>query len=188
MTFVSVAEAARHLGIDVKTLRRWQADAQLPLQSHPGDGRKKGMSIEHLQALARLHQRRLLPEEEEQPTSVKGDGPELFAALLSLPEQLSTLQTQITVLQQNVADLTLQLQQQTQPPERSTVPAQASKTSKRSSKSAPQVSHPRSAVKTPSKPIHVIPRVEYGKQGHYVVICPKDGVLSFEPDTDEWFA
>src|SRR6266568_5615580 len=69
MTFVSVAEAARHLGIDVKTLRRWLADAQLPLQSHPYDGRKKGMSLEHLQVLARLHQRILasLPPESLAP-------------------------------------------------------------------------------------------------------------------------
>ena len=36
--------------------------------------------------------------------------------------------------------------------------------------------------------MHVIPRVEYGEQGHYVVICPKHGLLPFEPDTPEWFA
>ena len=59
MTFVSVAQAARHLGIDAKTLRRWLAEAQLPLHSHPHDGRKKGVSDEHLQLLARLHQRSL---------------------------------------------------------------------------------------------------------------------------------
>jgi hypothetical protein len=42
MTCVSVAEASHHLGIDVKTRHRWLGDAQLPLQCHPGDGRKKG--------------------------------------------------------------------------------------------------------------------------------------------------
>jgi len=31
-----------------------------------------------------------------------------------------------------------------------------------------------------SRRTHVIPRVEYGKEGHYVVICPKRGVLPFE--------
>ncbi len=41
MTFVSLADACRRLGIDAKTLRRWLADAQLPLQGHPRDGRKK---------------------------------------------------------------------------------------------------------------------------------------------------
>ena len=44
MTFVSLADACRRLGIDAKTLRRWLEDAQLPLQSHPRDGRKKGVS------------------------------------------------------------------------------------------------------------------------------------------------
>ncbi len=38
------------------------------------------------------------------------------------------------------------------------------------------------------KPAHVIPRVEYAQEGRSVVICPKHGVLSFEPDTPEWFA
>jgi DNA-binding transcriptional MerR regulator len=100
MTFVSVAEAARHLGIDVKTLRRWLGDAQFPLQSHPCDGRKKGISHEHLQVLARLHQRSLAPGGEEPSPPVKSEGPERSRALLSLPEQLSTLQTQIATLQQ----------------------------------------------------------------------------------------
>ena len=54
MTFVSLAQAARRLGIDAKTLHRWLADAQLALQSHPHDGRKKGVSSEHLHLLAHL--------------------------------------------------------------------------------------------------------------------------------------
>src|SRR5258708_29656186 len=67
--FRSVAQATRSLGIDAKTLHRWLADAQLPLQCHPHDGRKKGMSEEHLQVLARLHQRRLASSEEEGPAT-----------------------------------------------------------------------------------------------------------------------
>ncbi len=106
MTFVSVAEAACHLGIDVKTLRRWLCDAQLSLQCHPHDGRKKGMSLEHLQVLARLHQRCLAPLFQEPPAPVKSEVPPLPAELLALPEQLSALQTQIAALQQQVADLT----------------------------------------------------------------------------------
>src|SRR5690348_12133464 len=57
MTFVSLAQATRRLGIDVKTLHRWLAEARISLQSHPEDGRKKGISEEHLHVLARLHQR-----------------------------------------------------------------------------------------------------------------------------------
>jgi hypothetical protein len=35
---------------------------------------------------------------------------------------------------------------------------------------------------------HVLPLVEYGAQGKYVVICPERGLLDFEPDSPEWFA
>jgi hypothetical protein len=34
----------------------------------------------------------------------------------------------------------------------------------------------------------VLPLVEYGAQGNYVVISPEEGLLSFEPDSSEWFA
>lgn len=188
MIFVSVAQAARHLGIDAKTLHRWLCDAQLPLQSHPGDGRKKGMSSEHLQLLARLHQRSLASLPEVPPTPVKSEVPPLPAALLEMPEQLSSLQDQIATLQQQVADLTRLLQSHEQA---SAAPAASTKPTRatiRPSKPAPQAPRSRPTAKTPRKPVHVISRVEYGKQGHYVVICPKHGVLPFEPETQEWFA
>jgi hypothetical protein len=35
---------------------------------------------------------------------------------------------------------------------------------------------------------HILPLVEYGAQGQYVVISPEEGLLSFEPDSPEWFA
>ena len=34
----------------------------------------------------------------------------------------------------------------------------------------------------------VLPLVEYGVQGNYVVISPEEGLLSFVPDSPEWFA
>ena len=33
----------------------------------------------------------------------------------------------------------------------------------------------------------VIPRVEYGAQGLYVLVCPREGTLSFTTDSLEWF-
>jgi hypothetical protein len=188
MTFVSVAQATRSLGIDAKTLHRWLAEAQLPLPCHPHDGRKKGVSSHHLQLLARLHQRRLaaLPEESAAPAA--GAPPELAAALLAVPEQLAALQAQITALQQQVADLPLLLQQQTPPPVSPASPEEPGRTSRPSSKRAHSAPRSRPTAKTPRKPVPVIPRVEYGEEGHYVVICPKQGVLPFEPDTPEWFA
>ena len=188
MTCVSVAEAASHLGIDVKTLHHWLTDAQLSLQSHPHDGRKKGMSLHHLQVLARLHQRSLAPLLQEPPAAVKSEVPPLPAELLALPQQMCALQTQIAALQQQVANLTLLLKPQAHPPVNQVPPAQPSKPSSKTVQKAPR-SHPTASPtpKTPSKPVHVIPRVEYGNEGHYVVICPKHGVLPFEPDTQEWF-
>jgi transposase-like protein len=189
MTFVSVAEAARHLGIDVKTLRRWLSDAQLSRLRHPHDGRKKGMSHEHLQVLARLHQRSLASLPQEPPAPMKSAGPELSAALLSLPEQLSTLQAQIVALQQQVADLTHLLQLHIQQPPSPSASMQQARATKRPPKPVPPAPRSRpAAAKSPCKPVHVIPRVEYGSEGRYVVICPKHGVLPFEPDTQEWFA
>ena len=190
MLFFSVAHATRRLGIDAKTLRRWLVEAQLPLQLHPHDGRKKGVSSEHLQLLARLHQRSLAPLPEESAAPEAGAPPELAAALLAVPEQLAALQAQITALHHQVAALTLLLQQQTPPPVSPPTQAQPSKTSKRSARpAAPRARPAVSAVATtPRKPVHVIPRVEYGEEGHYVVICPKHGLLPLEPDTPEWFA
>jgi hypothetical protein len=179
MTFVSLAEATRRLGIDAKTFHRWLAEAQIPLHNHPDDGRKKGVSDEHLQVLAHLHQRSLvlLPEEPAVPT-----------ALLALPEQIAVLQTQIAALQQQVADLACLLKPHQSASANPTAQAQPSRTAKRPSKSTPAAPRSRPKASAPSKPVHVIPRVEYGKEGHYVVICPKHGLLPFEPDTEEWFA
>ena len=65
MSFWSMADCCRHLGIDPKTLRRWLLQAQLPVQPHPTDGRKTGLSEQHLRQLASLHHRSLptLPEQ-----------------------------------------------------------------------------------------------------------------------------
>ncbi len=190
MTFVSVAQACHRLGIDAKTLHRWLADAQLALQSHPHDGRKKGLSAEHLQALARLHQRSLTPLPQEPPAFVAHKELELPAALLTLPEQLSALQDQIAALQQHMAALTHLLELHGQAPATPAAPLQQTRTARRSSKPPPPALHPRRAApaKTPPTSTHVIPRVEYGKEGHSVVICPKHGLLPFEPETEEWFA
>jgi hypothetical protein len=188
MTFVSLAEATRRLGIDVKTLHRWLAEAQISLQSHPDDGRKKGVSDELLHALARLHQRSLTPLCEVPPVPAASPVPELAAALLMLPEQLCVLQTQIAALQGQVADLTRLIMQHGSEPAIPAGPAKSSRTLKPSAK--PTCSRPAASAttKTPPKPVPVIPRVEYGEEGHYVVICPKKGLLPLEPDTQEWFA
>ena len=98
MTFVSVAQATKRLGIDAKTLHRWLADAQLALHHHPHDGRQKGVSAQELYVLAHLHQRSLTPLPEVPPAPIAASVPELSPALLGLPERLDALQTQIAAL------------------------------------------------------------------------------------------
>lgn len=188
MIFVSVADACRHLGVDAKTLHRWLAQAQLSLPCHPSDGRKKGVSQQHLQVLAHLHHRYLAGCEEEGPAQLSCPILALPADLLKLPEQLAAMQAHLLTLQQQVTDLTCLLQSHEQAsaaPEPSTKPTRATL---RPAKPAPPAPRSRPATKPPRKPVHVIPRVEYGREGRYVVICPKHGVLPFEPDTPEWFA
>ena len=171
MLFLSLADACRLLGIDPKTLHRWLAHAHLCLQPHPGDARKHGLSEDHLHLLARLHQRALptLPPETTAPVSAAR--PPLPTELLALPTTLGALQAQLTALQQQVADLTHLLQQHAHQPAIPAAPAQQAM-----------------AAKPPREPTHVLPLVEYGSQGHYVVICPKQGLLALEPDSSAWFA
>jgi transposase-like protein len=189
MTLVPLAEAAHRLGIDLKTLHRWLAQAQLSLHSHPGDGRKKGVSSEHLHLLAHLHQRSLTPFPAEPSAPGPNEMPALSALVLALPEQLSALQTQLAALQQQVSDLTRLLEYRQPEPTLSAAPTPLNRSNKRSRQPvAPRARATSAAAKPPRQPVHVIPRVEYSPEGRYVVICPKQGVLPFEPETPEWFA
>jgi hypothetical protein len=191
MTLYSVADACCCLGVDAKTLRRWLAEVHLPLQDHLHDARKKGVSSEHLHLLAKRHRRLLTPLPKEPAESVPDVLPSFPAALLALPETLGALQDQIAALQQQVAELTALLQPQAQPPTSPTMLTTSAKGAKRSRwtvSPAPRAQKaPSSSAKAPRKQTQVIPLVEYGKQGRYVIICPKRGMLPFEPDSPEWF-
>ena len=183
MTLVPLAQAALRLGIDAKTLRRWLADAQFPLQSDPQDARKKGVRVEHLHLLAHQHQRSLTSASADPRAHEETSPVPLPAAVLALPETLSALQAQVTALQQQVATLTQLLRQ---PP--ATPLAAPKKTRQRSANVTPPTSKTRPVAKALRKPVHVIPRVEYRGDGGYVVICPKKGRLPICPDSPEWFA
>lgn len=188
MTFLSVTDCCRQLGIDAKTLRRWLAQAQIPLQAHPTDARLKGVSREHLLRLATAHHRSLaaLPEERLAlaAPSLPHEPPALPQDLLALLCTLTPLPAQIAALQQQMTALTQLLQQAAAPasgPVLALEPAvtKAAATSRRAAARAPKP-HP--------KPAHVLARVEDAGGGHYVVICPKRGLLPFEPESPQWFA
>lgn len=188
MTFVSVADACRRLGIDAKTLHRWLREAELPLHGCAHDGRKKGVSEEHLRLLARLHHRHLAGSADAEAALRLCPIPPLPAELLALPEQLAAMQAELLTLQQHVTALTRLLTEPKHQPDRA-LPA-SRPTSKAKHQAHPTRSAAAGAVKpkAPAKPVHVIPRVEYSEEGHYVVICPKKGLLPIRPDTPEWFA
>lgn len=175
MTFSSLADACRLLDIDPKTLHRWLAQAHLPVQPHPTDRRKSALSEHDLRHLACLHHRSLvgLPDA-PLPLLVPSESATLPAALLTLPEQLTTLHAQLAALSQQVAALTHLLH--APPPSADPVPVTAPSVRAASPKPTP-----------PAKPAHVLPLVEAGRDGQYVVLCPQHGRLSMQLDTQEWF-
>ena len=195
MTLIALTECCRRLAIDGKTLRRWLAQAQLPVQAHPSDARCKGLSSDHLLLLARAHHRSLagLPQELAAPACPRPpeEPPALLAELLALLPTLTVLPAQIAALQQQLAELTALVQQPPRPAvtlpktQRRAARVGAPAPTRASAKSRPAAS---SRAKRPAPSVPVLPLIEYGSQGTYVVICPKRGLLPLEPDTPEWFA
>ena len=178
MTCYALADGCRLLDIDPKTLHRWLAQAQVPLLPHPTDRRKSALSAEHLQQLATLPHRSLLglPDQPALPLPALNAPAPLPAHLLALPEHLAALQAQLSTLQQQVAELTHLLPSHPQPP---ADPAPVAVPSPRTASAKPT---------PPPKPAHVLPLVEACRDGQYVVLCPKQGRLSLQLDTPEWFA
>jgi hypothetical protein len=119
-----------------------------------------------------------LPQE---PSPLSG---ELIDVLHTIP----ALSAQIVVLQQRLVELTLLLPPvplsaspaQEDPAAMVAEPAPVSATSR--SRSATS-----SSAKRLTAPAHVLPLVEYGTRGGYVIICPEHGLLTFEPDSTDWF-
>jgi hypothetical protein len=135
---------------------------------------------------------------------------EVSGPIEELTQQLGSLQAQVVTLHHQLALLTEQLQkeQQWRTPVTKTFDVESSldkssesspdKSSEsspdKSSESSPDKSSESSPDKEPistsmdrRKHPHVLPLVEYGVQGQYVVISPEQGMLSFEPDSPAWF-
>jgi uncharacterized coiled-coil protein SlyX len=216
MSLLSLADSCRLLAIDAKTLCRWLCLAHISVQAHPVDARLKCVTREQLQHLAAMH-RRTLPTSSEQPSPVVPsevrDAPiwssvvsEESSPIMQLTQQLGSLQAQVATLQQQLALLTEQLQKEQQwrtsviktfedKPAESSLDKPAESSLDKSTESSLDKSTKSSLEKdaTPAsidrrKHPRVLPLVEYGVQGNYVVISPEEGLLSFEPDSPEWFA
>ena len=214
MILVSLTDSCRLLVVDPKTLRCWLHQAHFSVQPHLLDARLKCITSDQLQQVAVMHRRILAsPDGLRVPaepfafspacTSV---GSAVSAPLTDLSNHLVDLQAQVATFHHQIALLTEQIhsiQSQDKPSVKSQDKPSVKSQDKPSVKSQdkPLVkSQDKPLVKSQDKPLvhasstdrrrdhHVLPVVEYGVDGTYVLISPEQGKLSFEPDSPEWFA
>jgi hypothetical protein len=142
---------------------------------------------------------------------------EVAGPITELIEQLGSLQAQVVLLQHQLALLTEHVQKEQQwrtsmiktfennsldqsaessldQSAESSLDQSAKSSLEKSAKSSLEKSAKSSLEKSVPVSIdrrkhpHILPLVEYGAQGQYVVISPEEGLLSFKPDSPEWFA
>jgi hypothetical protein len=193
MTSLAFMECCQRLAVTPKTLRQWLAQAEMSLHPHPTDARITCLTSEQLHLLAALHGRVLHPSGNPLVSDGLGSGEitdvDLRARLVQLEAHVTTLQAQLT-------DLSLQLlreREQRTEQRLLALEAQVSRTSEplpppsaRSvsfEQAKPSVAHHASRQRT-----RLIPLIEYGAGGQYVLICPKEGEQHVLPDSPEWFA
>jgi hypothetical protein len=116
-----------------------------------------------------------------------------------LVPKLSRLETQVAMLQEQLAQLTVSLllsqgdrsdhplgalSALAQPiAEHRLSPQVYQQTAAASGRDAGRTPHPAESRRRP-----LLPLIEYGTGGSYVVICPQEGELDITPDSPEWFA
>ncbi len=202
------------LGIDPKTLRNWLRHANMQFVTHPTDARLKCLTQVQVQQLAALHGRPMeLPAALAPPLLAVPEPPRTTdLALLEPPRcpsetdlltKLSHLETQVTTMQQQLAQLALELLQERtlryeqrlqtleallQHTERQVVRPPALQTREEELQQGEagrkeRGLHP-AELRARSR---LIPLIEYGAGGSYVVICPQDGELHLTPDSPAWF-
>jgi hypothetical protein len=200
MSSLSFIECCHLLAIDPKTLRQWLVQAQMSLHVHPTDARIKCLTGEQVNVLANLHDRVLLLSVEASDASPTPSGAQhqrlpdvdLRAKLVQMETQVATLQTQLT-------DLAFQLlQEREQHTEHRLMTLEAvltltgehaGETRACSVLSVPELSAMAPLVCHPTEQRNrLIPLIEYGAKGSYVLICPEAGELHITPDSAEWFA
>ena len=217
MAILPLATCAQMLGIHPKTLHHWLKEAQVPLTPHPTDARSKCLSEQHLSVVARLHDRSLpeVPpvSPEEQVTSLPANGMEsdhlagswsaIRAVEPDLMQKLSCLETKVATLQEHLAGLALALLAERERTLERRIGALETMTAELLGRS-PSLPEVQMAVPTfspaavPQVPralnpaelrarARLIPLIEYGACGTYVVICPQEGELPLTPDSPEWF-
>ncbi len=205
MTLLPLTTCAQALGVHPKTLHQWLKEAGVPLVAHPTDARIKCLTQHHLSLVARLHDRSL-PEPACVPALPGEQAPSLpptRAAEPDLMEKLSGLEARVTNLQEQLAGLALVLLQERECTLERRMAALETLTAERlgrppSSSEGQTVVPTLSPAAVPHMPralnpaelrarARLIPLIEYGACGAYVVICPQEGALPLIPDSPEWF-
>jgi hypothetical protein len=216
MTTIPQMDCCLMLGIDPKTLRTWLRHAHMQFTAHPSDARLKCLTEAQVQQLAALHGRplpdappALVPVEQHlylhqaseakplpttQGTSVSmSEEADLMKRLAGLERSLATLQEQLT-------ELALQLLRERHCSSEQRMAASVHQLlgpcSAADALPKTNVAGPADATSSPGRRLlpaelrarsRVIPLIEYGSQGCYVLVCPQEGDLPFAPDSAEWF-
>jgi hypothetical protein len=204
MTSLSFMQCCHLFAIDPKTLRQWLAQAQMSLQTHPTDARIKCLEVEQVHTLASLHGRVLKPDAGASGTSPKPEETESWMPPTALSDadlraRLAQMEIQVATLQTQLTDLTLQLlREHEQRTEQRLLTLEARSPSTEPYAQAPLVLQTSSVLCLPAMPPMVchpteqrnrlIPLIEYGARGQYVLISPEEGELRITPDSPEWFA
>jgi hypothetical protein len=204
MSSLSIIDCCQLLAIDAKTLRQWLTQAQMSLHVHPTDARLRCLTGEQVHMLARQHSRALQspvsstdvnPKPEEATSQILPPTPtdtELRERLIHMEAQMARLQAQLT-------DLALQLLQERQ--SRTEPHLLGRETQLTLTAEQALASRACSALCEPCPPTlpamvchpteqrnRLIPLIEYGARGQYVLICPEAGEVHIMPDSAEWFA
>lgn len=201
MTSLSMSDCCRLLSIDAKTLHQWLKEAKMSSHPHPTDGRVKCLKVEQVNVLASLHGRVLpLPNLDLAPDDASSMPDLAFSQVpltpetdLDLRERLVQMEAKIATLQDQITDLALQLLlEREQRTEQRLLALEAQFTSTEahtldgSALLVPiHTEFPPFARHSTEKPL--IPLIEYGARGRYVLISPEDGELHITPDSPEWF-
>jgi len=216
MTTLPLTDCCTMLGIDPKTLRHWLHQAQMPLHVHPTDARIKCLTSEQVQQLAIVHARPFaLPEALapsplvlSSPLSAEDAPTDTGLALVQRPhcqaetdllKKLAHLETHVTTIQQQLAQLALELlQERTERYEQrlQTLEALIHPTARPAALQTMGPQTQQEKVTGQERRLHpaelrarsrVLPLIEYGAAGTYVVICPQEGELVLTPDSPAWF-
>ena len=195
-----LADCCQLLSIDLKTFHRWLRHAHLPLHAHPTDARLKCLTLVELQHLAAVHARPLSLSAVPSLRSARAREAVWVGETKAVPSphplpaaggpqtdliaQLASLEAQIVVLQEQLAQLTALLTPPSPSEQTSTLSERTPALFTAEARSEPGPQPHRAESRRPP----LLPLIEYGAEGRYVVICPLQGELLLVPDSEAWFS